>query len=205
MKKRLLPGLITLLAAQPAFSLDLMETYEQALSYDSGIASALARFQAQQAASNVSKSALLPQISAFAEGNHTDFEAKTGSGDSYRTLSYGVQLSQPVFRADNWFQYDASQFQTEAAQAQYNLAQQQLMLDVSTAYFDVLRAQDTVTTTKATEATIQRQYEQAQERFDVGLIAITEVYEARASYDDAKSQRIAAENSSTWPRSNWRA
>jgi len=194
MKKRLLPGLIALFAAQPAFSLDLMETYEQALSYDSGIASARAQFEAQQAATDVSKSALLPQVAAFAEANHTDFDAKNGQGDSYRSLNYGVQLTQPVFRAGNWFEFDASQFQSEAAEAQYNLAQQQLMLDVSTAYFDVLRAQDTVTTAQATEAAIQRQYEQAQERFDVGLIAITEVYEARASYDDAKSQRIAADN-----------
>lgn len=195
MKKRLLPGLITLFAAQPVSALDLMETYEQALSYDSGIASAMAQLEAQQAATDVSQSELLPQISAFAEGNHTDFDSKNGTGDdSYRTLSYGVQLTQPVFRADNWFRFDASQFQSEAAEAQYNLAQQQLMLDVSAAYFDVLRAKDTVTTAQATEAAIQRQYEQAQERFDVGLIAITEVYEARASYDDAKSQRIAAQN-----------
>ncbi|PSF05807.1 hypothetical protein C7H09_12630 [Marinobacter fuscus] len=194
MKKRLLPGLITLLAAQPAFSLDLVEAYEQALSYDSGIASAQARFEAQQAASSVSKSALLPQVSGYANANHTDFDAKNGPGDSYKSLNYGVQLSQPLFRADSWFRYDASQFQTEAAQAQYNLAQQQLILQVATAYFNVLRAQDTVTTARATEAAIQRQYEQAQERFDVGLIAITEVYEARASYDDSKSRRIAAEN-----------
>ncbi|WP_323754324.1 TolC family outer membrane protein [Marinobacter sp.] len=194
MKKRLLPGLITLLAAQPAFSLDLMETYEKALSYDSGIASAMARFQSQQAASDVSKSTLLPQIGAYAEANHIDFDADNGPGDSYKSLNYGVQLTQPIFRADNWFRYDASQFQTEAAQAQYNLAQQQLILDVATAYFNVLRAQDTVTTAQATEAAIQRQFEQAQERYDVGLIAITEVYEARASYDDSKSLRIAAEN-----------
>ncbi|KPQ27978.1 MAG: outer membrane channel protein [Marinobacter excellens HL-55] len=194
MKKRLLPGLIALFAAQPAFSLDLMETYEKALSYDSGIASAMAQFQAQQAASDVSRSSLLPQVGAFAEANHTDFDAKNGPGDHYKSLNYGVQLTQPVFRADTWFRYDASQFQTEAAQAQYNLAQQQLILDVATAYFNVLRARDTVTTARATEAAIQRQYEQAQERFDVGLIAITEVYEARASYDDSKSQRIAAEN-----------
>ncbi|MBZ0332612.1 outer membrane protein TolC [Marinobacter sp. JH2] len=194
MKKRLLPGLITLLAAQPAFSLDLMETYEKALSYDSGIASAMARFQSQQAASDVSKSTLLPQIGAFAEANHVDFDADNGPGDSYKSLNYGVQLTQPIFRADNWFRYDASQFQTDAAQAQYNLAQQQLILDVATAYFNVLRAQDTVTTAQATEAAIQRQFEQAQERYDVGLIAITEVYEGRASYDDSKSLRIAAEN-----------
>lgn len=194
MKKRLLPGLIALLAAQTAHSTDLIESYERALSYDSGIASALATLEAQEAGSDVTRSALLPQIGAFAEANHTDFEPDNGQGDSYRALNYGVQLTQPLFRADAWFQYDASQFLTEAAQAQYNLAQQQLILDVATAYFNVLRAQDFLTTAEATEAAIQRQYEQAQERFDVGLIAITEVYEARASYDDAKSQRIAANN-----------
>ncbi|MBK1874733.1 TolC family outer membrane protein [Marinobacter sp. 1-3A] len=194
MKKRLLSGLIGLLVAQPALSLDLVETYEKALSYDSGIATAQARFESQQAASDVSKSTLLPQIGAYAQANHTDFDADNGPGDSYKAYNYGVRLTQPVFRADNWFRYDSSKFQTEAAQAQYNLAQQQLILDVATAYFNVLRAKDTVTTTQATEAAIQRQYEQAQERFDVGLIAITEVYEARASYDDSRSQRIAAEN-----------
>ncbi|WP_417568367.1 TolC family outer membrane protein [Marinobacter sp.] len=193
MKKRLLSGLIGLIAAQPALSMDLVETYEKALSYDSGIAAARASFEAQQAASDVSQSALLPQIGAFGEANHTDLDGET-QNTSYKSTSYGVQLSQPLFRADAWFRYDASQFQTDSARAQYNLAQQQLILDVATAYFNVLRARDTVTTALATEAAIQRQYEQAQERFDVGLIAITEVYEARASYDDAKSLRIAAEN-----------
>lgn len=193
MKKRLLSGLIGLMAAQPVLSMDLVETYEKALSYDSGIAAARASFEAQQAASDVSQSALLPQVNAFGEGNYIDVDGP-GQDNSYRELNYGVQLTQPLFRADAWFRYDASQFQTEAARADYNLAQQQLILDVATAYFNVLRARDTVTTARATEAAIQRQYEQAQERFDVGLIAITEVYEARASYDDSKSQRIAAEN-----------
>jgi outer membrane protein len=200
MKKRLLPGLITLLAAQPAFSLDLMETYEQALTYDSGIASAKAQLDAQRAAIDISKSALLPQVSAFGEASHTDLDTGQGStsifntSDSYKSFNYGIQLTQPLFRAGDWFKLDASQFQSEAAEAQYNLAQQQLMLDVSTAYFNVLRAQATVTTARATESAIQRQYEQAQERFDVGLIAINEVYEARAIYDDAKSQHLAAKN-----------
>lgn len=193
MKKRLLSGLIGLMAAQPVLSMDLVETYEKALSYDSGIAAARASYEAQQAASDVSQSALLPQVNAFGEGNYIDVDGPS-QDTGYQELSYGVQLTQPLFRADAWFRYDASQFETEAARAEYNLAQQQLILDVATAYFNVLRARDTVTTALATEAAIQRQYEQAQERFDVGLIAITEVYEARASYDDAKSQRIAAEN-----------
>lgn len=193
MKKRLLSGLIGLMAAQPVLAMDLVGTYKKALSYDSGIAAAQASYEAQKAASDVSKSALLPQIGASADAKHTDIDGKI-QDESYKSTSYGVQLTQPLFRADSWFSYDASKFQTESARAQYNLAQQQLILDVATAYFNVLRAQDTVTTARATEAAIQRQYEQAQERFDVGLIAITAVYEARASYDDSKSQRIAAEN-----------
>jgi outer membrane protein len=193
MKKRLLSGLIGLLVAQPSLSMDLVETYEKALSYDSGIAGAQASFEAQQAASEISRSTLLPQINAFGDANYTDSDGPNLETD-YTTLAYGVRLSQPLFRADAWYQYDASKFQTESARAQYNLAQQQLILDVATAYFNVLRAADTLTTARATEAAIQRQYEQAQERFDVGLIAITEVYEARASFDDSKSQRIASES-----------
>lgn len=193
MKKRLLSGLIGLLVAQPALSVDLMETYQKALSYDSGIAAARATYEAQQANVDVSQSTLLPQVGAFGSAGYTDQDGPNVDNGS-RTLSYGVQLTQPVFRADNWYRYDASQFQSESARAQYNLAQQQLMLDVATAYFNVLRATDNLTTTRAAETAIQRQYEQAQERFDVGLIAITEVYEARASYDTAKSTRIAAES-----------
>ena len=193
MKKRLLSGLVGLMMAQPALSIDLIETYEKALSYDSGIAAAQASFEAQEAASDVTRSALLPQIGAFGDADHIDVDGPNQDA-SYREYGYGVQLTQPLFRADAWFDYDASKFQTESARAEYNLAQQQLILDVATAYFNVLRARDTVITTRAAEAAIQRQYEQAQERFDVGLIAITEVYEARASYDDTRSQRIVAEN-----------
>lgn len=193
MKKRLLTGLISLLAAQPAVSMDLVDTYRKAISYDSGIATAQATFEAQQAASDVSRSALLPEIVGFGEANYTDVDGPN-QNTSYETLAYGVRLTQPLFRAEEWFRYDASQFQTEAARADYNLAQQQLILDVASAYFGVLRAADSLTVSKSAEAAFQRQYEQAQERFDVGLIAITEVYEARATYDASKSQRIAAES-----------
>ncbi|HEV8079002.1 MAG TPA: TolC family outer membrane protein, partial [Marinobacter sp.] len=194
MKKQLLSGLIGFFAATPLLAMDLIETYEKAISYDSGIASARASFEAQQAASDISRSKLLPQLGASADANYTDSDGPSQNVD-YTTLGIGLQLTQPVFRADAWFNYDASKFQTDSARAQYHFAQQQLILDVASAYFDVLRAQDTVTTLRATETAIQRQYDQAQERFDVGLIAITEVYEARATLDDSRSQRIASENS----------
>ncbi|MFC4259114.1 TolC family outer membrane protein [Marinobacter lacisalsi] len=193
MKKQLLCGLIGLLSAQAALAMDLVESYEQALSYDSGIAAARASLEAQEASSDVTRSALLPQIGAYGNANHYDIDGPS-QDNSYKSFSYGVQLTQPLFQADAWFAYDASKLRTEAARAEYNLAQQQLILDVAEAYFNVLRAADNLTTARATENAIKRQYEQAQERFDVGLIAITEVYEARASFDDSTSRRIAAES-----------
>ncbi|OEY66600.1 TolC family outer membrane protein [Marinobacter sp. X15-166B] len=193
MKRTLLSGLIGLLVAQPALSLDLIETYEKALSYDSGIAAARASFEAQEANVDVSKSTLLPQISAFGETSYTDSDGPQ-TDNAFTAIAYGVRLTQPVFRSERWYQYDASKFQSQAARASYNLAQQQLILDVATAYFNVLRASDNLTATRAAEAAIQRQFEQAQERFEVGLIAITEVHEARAGYDSTKSLRIAAES-----------
>ncbi|MFW5823481.1 MAG: TolC family outer membrane protein [Marinobacter sp.] len=193
MKKQLLCGLMGLLSAQAALGMDLVETYEKALSYDSGIAAARSSLEAQEAGADITRSELLPQIGAYGDAEHIDVDGP-GQDGSYKRYGYGVQLTQPLFQADAWFAYDAAQFQTEAARAEYNLAQQQLILDVAEAYFDVLRASDNLTTARATENAIERQYQQAQERFDVGLIAITEVYEARASFDDSTSRRIAAES-----------
>ncbi|MCL7944035.1 TolC family outer membrane protein [Marinobacter sp. ATCH36] len=194
MNRRLLPGLVAAIAAQPVLAMNLIETYEKALTYDSGIAEARATLQAEQASIDISRADLLPRVNAFGDARHTDTDPDNASGDSYKTFSYGVELTQPLFRADAWFGFETSQIRSEAARAQYNLAQQQLILDVAEGYFNVLRAADALTTAQATEMAIRRQYDQAQERFDVGLIAITEVYEARASYDDSKSQRIAAES-----------
>lgn len=193
MKFRILSGLLAIGAAQPGFATGLIEAYEKALSYDSEIASARATVDAQRAVIDVRRSGLLPAINLTGSASHTDTDRPT-SEDSYKTVGYGVELTQPLFRADVWFDFEASQFDSKAAFAEYNLAQQQLMLDVATEYFAVLRARDTLTTARATELAIERQYEQTQERYDVGLIAITEVLEARASFDDSTSDRIAAEN-----------
>lgn len=194
MKNCFLPWLLAMFAAQPALAMSLIETYEKALSYDSGIAEARATLEAEHANINVVRSRLLPQVNVFGNAQHINSDPDNASDDSYSALSYGVELTQPLFHANAWFDFETSQIQSEAARAQYNRAQQQLILSVAEGYFNVLRAADALTTARATETAILRQYDQAQERYDVGLIAITEVYEARASYDDSKSRRIAAES-----------
>jgi len=58
----------------------------------------------------------------------------------------------------------------------------------------VLAAQDNVTFAKAERKAIARQLDQTNERFDVGLIPITDVHEAQASYDLSIADGIDADN-----------
>ena len=193
MKARALPALIAalLLPATQAQGEGLMEVYEKALSYDSGLASARAARQAREAAVDESRAPLLPQLDAFGESSYTERNTLDGSVTTYE---YGLQLSQPLFRASAWYGFQASQEQSKVAAAELSRAEQGLILEVAEQYFNVLRARDELDTARAQEAALRRQWEQAKERYDVGLVATTEVEEARAGYDASRSQRIAAES-----------
>jgi outer membrane protein len=87
-----------------------------------------------------------------------------------------------------------------SAEAQYLAAQQDLMFRTSRAYFGVLDAQENLKFARANKKAIARQLDQAKQRFEVGLIAITDVHEAQAAYDGARSEEIAAINdvNSAW-------
>ena len=189
---RLRPLLFALmLPATASYGESLVTIYEQALAYDSGLAAARAAREAREAGVDEARANLLPQLDAFGESQYSD---STAQDSSYINHQYGLRLSQPLFRANAWFGYQASQQLDKAAEAELALSQQELILEVAEHYFDVLRAQDELDTARAQEAALRRQWEQARERYEVGLIATTAVEEARAGYDASQSQRIAAES-----------
>jgi outer membrane protein len=118
-------------------------------------------------------------------------QAQVGSSEP-EDERWNLQLTQSIF---NWGQLvGLKQAGRVAAQADadYGVAQQDLALRVSTRYFDVLVAQDNVQAQQASLDAISRQLEQAEKRFEVGLIAITDVQEARAARDTAAADLIAA-------------
>ncbi|MYL27648.1 MULTISPECIES: TolC family outer membrane protein [Halomonadaceae] len=193
MKARALPALIAalLLPVTQAHGEGLMDVYRKALSYDSELAAARAARQAREAAVAESRAPLLPQLDAFGESTYTELNTVDGHVTNHE---YGLQLSQPLFRANAWYGFQASQKQSKVAAAELSRAEQGLMLKVAEQYFNVLRAKDELDTAQAQEAALRRQWEQAKERYDVGLVATTEVEEARAGYDASRSQRIAAQS-----------
>jgi outer membrane protein len=105
-----------------------------------------------------------------------------------------VTLRQSLYRQANYESMDIARAQISEADANYQIAFQDFLLRVSENYFLVLTYTDGVTFAEAEEKAFKRQFEQAEQRFEVGLTAVTDVHEARASYDNARARAIVARN-----------
>ncbi|HIF9077586.1 TPA: outer membrane channel protein TolC [Photobacterium damselae] len=197
--KKLLPLFISVAfggLSQSALADNLAEIYQQAKQNDPQLLKAAADKDAAFEAINSARSSLLPQInlSAGYKGNFMDADTPTVDNHGFNT---GLQLSQSIYNRSSWVNLDISEQQARQSDAAYAAAQQALIMRVSKAYFDVLKAQDDLTFVRAEKAAVGRQLEQMKQRFDVGLSAITDVYDAQAQYDSVLASEILKENALT--------
>jgi outer membrane protein len=118
--------------------------------------------------------------------------SQTRDADYWR---YQAQLTQTVFDWSQWQTLQRADSEVALAEANYRAAEQDLLVRVAGRYFDVLAAEDTLDAAEATLQAVTRQLEQAEKRFEVGLIAITDVQEARAAHDNATAGVILAKRS----------
>ena len=174
---------------------DLTQVYERARDHDAAIQAAAFDFEAARERVPQARSALLPQLSAGAEGSYTQLIDQDIDGDDDFTGStLSLTLGQTLFNQASNAQLGQAETSVMQAEAQFRAEEQNLILRVATAYFDVLRAQANVEFSESELEAISRQREQAERRFDVGLVPITDVREAEAQYDLAVSQEIVARN-----------
>ncbi|AZE87227.1 TolC family outer membrane protein [Pseudomonas orientalis] len=173
---------------------DLVSVYQEAASNNADLAAARAQYGAQKEVVPQARAGLLPNLSAGADSNNVrtqiDQPAATANRDAH---SWRATLSQPLFRADRWFQLQAAEAVNEQASLQLSASEQNLILQSAESYFAVLRAQDNLASTKAEENAFKRQLDQSNERFDVGLSDKTDVLQSQASYDTARANRIVAQ------------
>lgn len=206
-----------LLAGAGAQSEDLLDIYELALMNDPLIREADATRLATREARPQALSALLPQINFSgtrsdrdSDGTNAFFDFTSGSQrsipqqSSSDSDSFSLQLVQTLFRWDQWVGLQQSEKVLAQAEANYAAARQDLMLRAAQRYFDVLAAQDRLESEQGSREAIARQLEQAQKRFEVGLIAITDVQEAQAAYDQAVAADIAARRALATAKENLR-
>lgn len=202
------------LVAAPAGAVDLIEVYNEALAADPTLKEAAANRLATLESKPQALAALLPQIDgqyvynqSWTSGSATFqsvvVDPNTGdqnianvttglSGEVDERRFWQLQLTQTLFRWDQWITLKQADKQVAQAEARYLAAQQDLMTRVSQRYFDTLSAEATLEAAEAAKDSIGRQLEQAEKRFEVGLIAITDVQEAKASYDLSVADVIEA-------------
>lgn len=199
---------VSLALSGTATARDLVGVYEDALKSDPQIRQADANRLASREARPQAWAALLPQIDGALsrtqdkadgiEGNVTI--DNTGAPSPVTTpfinntisKAWSLNLRENLFSWSNWMAVKQADIQVVQAEATYRAAQQNLILRVAQAYFNVLSALDGLEANQASLEAISRQLDQANKRFEVGLIAITDVQEAKAARDTAAAAVIAA-------------
>nr|WP_298249817.1 TolC family outer membrane protein [uncultured Halomonas sp.] len=201
LRRALLPMMMMASAlAAPAQAADLLTIAQDALQNNAELASARSQAGSVEAGRDVERADLLPQVSASGNLTHSrQYETQSVPGqpqgdDSINQFGITLEATQALFNAIDSRQVERTERQID--QQLYSLAatEQGVLIAVSTAYFEILRAHEVLEARRAQERAINRQLEQAREQFEVGLIAITEVEEAKAAFDQARATSIAAES-----------
>lgn len=200
MFKRLSIASIVALATfnSSAIADSLLQVYQTAKLKDPIILKSKAQYDLYLEKVNEADAALLPQIGFELAAATSQSDDDYGSYDnyySYSTYNATFGLTQSLYNGAYWQQLDLAEKQATQFAATHGYATQGLLYRTAVAYFDVLRADEAVKSVKANKRAVERQLEQTKQRFDVGLIAITDVHEAQAEFDQTNAELISAENS----------
>ncbi len=200
-------GMSLMLPAQNSRAEDLWAVFHLALERDPQFAAAAAARDSALESVPQAKAGFLPTVTAATGLNFNNQKVVYGnaaalgptgsvSGQqmSYPSHNYSLNITQPIYHRETSLALRQADSRVGQANAEYGAARQDLIVRSAQGYFDVLAALDSLDTAKAEKLAVGRQLDQSKQRFEVGIIAITDVHEAQAGYDLAVAQEIAAEN-----------
>jgi len=200
--KRILKFAVTglcLLQTSWALSDDLIGIYREALVKNTDYLTAEAQLKIAKEGIRAQFANLLPSLDVGAFGSYSTsarsaIDKVLGGNSDTTSLGYSANISQLLYDNGVFKQYKQSKTIVDQAAINFKVVQQNLILDVALSYFSVLTAIDRYDFAESDLKAIGRQLEQTKQRFEVGLVAITDVHEAQAGYDSALARNIVAEN-----------
>ncbi len=189
--------------AMDSLAVDLLQVYKLAEKNDQTYLQALTAYRATLESRPQAWSQLLPSINLSANTTQNEQNISSGGGGraigssgeiSFNSRGYSLSISQPLFRRDRLLALDQAGSKIKQAEAERSQAQQALIMRTAERYFAILARRDSLAFAQAEVTSLNRQLEQASQRFEVGLSAITDVHEAQAGYDLAIAEEIQALN-----------
>lgn len=208
--------IIALLSSSNTWAGNLLEVYGLARDNDPTFLASEAGRVATNERVNQSLATLLPNISASADYSFSDNESTTVSTGTFTPINdpnnavdqnivqesqsetdgYGwsVTLTQEIYNHGSWLSLRQSEKSALQANVNHESSKQDLIIRVAEAYFNVLGAVDSLEFSKAETEAVSKELAQTKQRFDVGLIAMTDVHEAQSRHDRAVANQISAQN-----------
>ncbi len=178
---------------------DLLDVYVLSLESDPEIRQIQIDYDISLETKKQSFSKFLPSINVTA--NTTDnFQKRSydvsifDGSENYNSRGYSLTLKQPLFRYENNVSLKQANDRINQTDAEFLFAGQVLIIRVAERYFDLLAAHDNLRFVEKEKQTVERQLAQANSRLTAGLVAITDVYEARARLDTTIAQEVEAHN-----------
>lgn len=172
---------------------NLLQVYQQARISNPDLRKSAADRDAAFEKINEARSPLLPQLGLGADYTYNN-GFRDNNGINSNATSGSLQLTQVLFDMSKWRALTLQEKQAGIQDVTYQTDQQTLILNTATAYFKVLAAIDTLSYTEAQKQAIYRQLDQTTQRFNVGLVAITDVQNARSQYDAVLANEVTARN-----------
>lgn len=181
-------------ALTAARAADLSEVYQRALTADPTMQQAEYTHLAARENKTQAILAMLP-FNAYLSKTWTGINGPGGEGpnapSTYIPATGNVQVQANLFSWSNWIALKDADHVVAQAEAAYLAAEEDLISRVTQRYFAVLSAQDDLESQQSALESAQRQLDQAEKRYEVGLIAVTDVETARAQRDTYNAAVIA--------------
>ena len=199
-------SLITLASAaamQPAFALDLIQSYELALKNDPVYRSASKDYEAGMENNGIGRSAVMPKIAAQYNQNAnraTQWGAQyTGGPNTSTNWSYPsnysyVQLTQPIFSLEAFARWRQGVAQADFSQSKYIFNTQDLLIRVLQAYTDLLFSQDQMQFQTAERDAFLEQWNVAKKLNKGGEASMTDMLEAESAYQVSEAKVVDAKD-----------
>ncbi len=180
-------ALSLILTSGAARAVDLQTVYEHALSADPIMQQAEALHMASKETRTQAILDMLPL-----DTNISKTWNGVNSNNTATPILGNLSLSVNLFSWDKWIALKQANSVVAQGEANYAAARQDQISRVAQEYFAVLAADDTLAAQASALQSVTRQLEQAERRFEVGLIAVTDVQIARAARDSTAAAVIAA-------------
>lgn len=185
-----------LLSASPTMT--LREALQRAIDSDPAVAASLAERAADREAGVQERATRLPQINALGTISTTDSDVIStpfGAGfqERYDGWNVSAELRQPLFRYDFLARGHRADAQDQLGEQAFIQRGQALVVRVADRYLAVLKATNELALAQIEADAVNKSLSDVRKRYDVQLVAGTDLKEAQARNDLAQANLLSAQ------------